>query len=166
MIIRHLTTLWDVRKGSADDLRVSPESGSQALRISQASVSNMKARPLAISLGVFSRHHWAAAGCFSARRLTASSVSTAYPDTGMVRPRSNAQHSRNRLVGPLRTPTPCQCRSSACAVGSVSPIHASLTHSGASPMGRRVMVICMPGCWRPDQMSATGGKRTSVEHSQ
>lgn len=95
-------------------------------------------------------------GMLLSEKANGESGSTAYPDTGVVRPRSNAQHRRNGLLGPLRTPTPRQCRSSACAVGSVSPIHASRTHSGASPMGRRVIVICMPGCWHPDQTFAMG----------
>ena len=108
---------------------------------SHASASNTKHRFPLTNAGVCSRHHPAALGSTSSNISTAAFAFTLKPVSFMPLPKTSAQSWRKALLGPLKTPSPHQLRCRSTANGNDKPIQASRTQSGASPIGRRTILI-------------------------
>ncbi len=123
---------------------------------SQASASNTKHRLPLTNAGVCSRHHPAALGSTSSNISTAAFAFTLKPVSFMPLPKPSAQSWRKALLGPLKTPNPHKLRCRSTANGKDKPIQASRTQSGASPIGRRTILIRIGKVSHPMRTTATG----------
>ena len=119
-----------------------------------ASVSNTKHRYPLTSSGVCSRHHPAALGSTPSNKSSAAFAVTLKLDSFIPLPKVSAQIWRNALLGPLKTPSPHQLRSRSTANGKDNPIQASRIHSGASPIGRRTILIRAENFFHPLRSTA------------